>query len=149
MNISNLALGAMLIALPLLSTGCKKPDKSAVAGTGGSTSVTLYPQHHSIAKNLTVCTVYVKYNTQTAPSDRVYDDSAVGFTAGGMIAVTFSGLQNGNYYFFGYGTDTTITPITTPIVGGEAFTISQQGQSLTSPLAISEDYSDPSRPTVK
>jgi len=149
MNISKFTLIAIVIALPLLSMGCKKKSNPSVAGKGGSTSVTLYPQHHSIAKNLTVCTVYVKYNTQTAPSDRVYDDSAVGFTAGGMIAVTFSGLENGNYYFFGYGTDTTITPVTTPIVGGEAFTISQQGQSLTSPLAISEDYSDPTRPTVK
>ena len=122
------------IFLTVFSCTKKKAD-TATAGKGGNASITLYPQHHGVAKNLRDMKLYIKYNAVSPPSNGVYDDS-VSCTRSDTFSVgTFTGLKDGPYYLFGYGYDTSIFE---NVRGGFPDTILQQS-SQTRDIAVSED----------
>ena len=100
-----------------------KPDKGVTPGKGGSATVNVYLQHHTIAKRLVNCKVYIRYNTLDAPTSGVYDDSMVCINHDSLVSCSFTGLQNGNYYFYGKGYDTSISQA---VKGGLPYTISSQ-----------------------
>jgi hypothetical protein len=94
---------AITIAATLLA-GCERDEEgpaTPAAGKGGNATVNVTPQHHG--KDITQCTVYIKYGAQDKPS--TYDDSVVCTMVGGKPVATFSTLHKGNYYFYGRGYD--------------------------------------------
>lgn len=112
--------------------GCTHETVS-IGGKGGAATVVVYPQHHHEAKNLTDFKVYIKYNTLDAPVDNVYDDSALCTNHDDLVSCAFSGLKNGNYYFYGYGYDSTVPG---NVKGGLPYTITQQAsQNLDLPVS--------------
>lgn len=123
------------IGVPLLllaASGCTHETES-VGGTGGSATVLVYPQHHNVAKNLTDFKVYVKYNTLDAPANNIYDDSVACTNHDSLVSAAFSGLKNGEYYFYAYGYDSTVPG---NVKGGTPYTItSQNSQSLNIPVS--------------
>src|SRR6185312_348173 len=88
--------------------GCNHDDGPTVGGKGGSASITVYPQHHTVAKNIINFKAYVKYNSLNAPANGVYDDSIACSNHDELVSGVFSNLTKGSYYFFGRGTDTSI-----------------------------------------
>jgi hypothetical protein len=124
-----------LSAMVLMGASCHKTS-SPVAGKGGSTTLKVSPQHHGRSMNFTAMTVYIKYNTQDAPSNGVYDDSVHCTNADTVWTATFPQLQNGNYYLYGYGYDTSVNE---NVKGGSPYAISMQNTSLTFLLPVSED----------
>ena len=119
-------------AIALLSA-CKTKEKD-VPGKGGNATLNVYPQHHEIAKRLVNFKVYIKYNTSDAPTSGVYDDSMACTNHDSLVSCSFSGLKNGNYYFYGYGYDTSINQ---NVHGGIPYTVTVQGiQSFN--LSVSE-----------
>jgi len=124
----------LAVSASMFSCTKKKAD-TTVAGKGGSASLMIYPQHHTVAKNLRNMKVFVKYNTSEPPSNGVYDDSATCTITDSISMGQFSGLTNGNYYLFGSGYDTSIFQ---NVKGGIPYTITQQAaQNVT--LPVSED----------
>ena len=117
--------GLIFIAFLFVGGSCK-PDSNDGPGKGGSASVSIYPQHHTVAKRLVGCKVYVKYNTLDAPTSGVYDDSLDCTNHDSLVSCTFTGLRNGNYYFYGKGRDTSISP--QAVKGGLPYTITTQSQ---------------------
>ncbi|NDC40506.1 MAG: hypothetical protein EBZ77_02995 [Chitinophagia bacterium] len=117
----------------LLAAGCRTKDR-ALAGKGGQASLVVTPQHHLVTKNLVQMKVYIRYNSLEAPSGNVYDDSANCTTSGGVSTATFTGLNNGDYYIFGQGYDTSVKQ---PVRGGMPFSISVQ-TTQTASLPVSE-----------
>jgi hypothetical protein len=99
----------------------------------------VYPQHHGFGAPLdSTVVVYVKYNALDAPANGVYDDSVVCKLASALNPVpvcSFSGLNNGNYYFFARGYDHDILQ---KVKGGIPFTITSQ-QSLTLLMPLGEE----------
>lgn len=125
-----------IILLLLLAVASCKPDKQPVdAGKGGSATVTLYPQHHLVAKNIINAKLYVRYNTLDAPSSGLYDDSVQCTNHDQLVSGVFSGLKNGNYYFYATGYDTSVKQY---LKGGIPYTITQQTDQ-SSALPVSED----------
>jgi hypothetical protein len=111
----------------LLFASCRTKDK-IVPGKGGSAAVTAYPQHHLVAKNIINGKVYIRYNTLDAPADGIYSDSINCVNHDSLLSGTFTGLQNGNYYFYATGYDTSISQ---KVKGGTPYTItSQAAQNL-------------------
>ena len=114
----------LIIALILAAGSCKKAADTTVAdaGKGGSATLTVTPEHHG--EFVDTCTVYIKYNTQDAPANGLYDDSAVCTLVNATPVATFSGLKNGNYYLLAMGYHSLYTP---PYVkGGIKYTIAAQ-----------------------
>ena len=128
-----LKLSTFVIVILLTAFSCHKDD--AGAGKGGSADLSFNLKHHGVAHNLINCKVYVKYNAQDAPANGVYDDSVTTTDADTMQVATFTGLKNGNYYFYGTGCDTSIFQ---HAIGGLPYIISSQ-TSITDNLAISEN----------
>lgn len=124
-------IAALLGIMTLVA--CNHKDAPIVSGKGGNAIVNVYPAHHENAKNLISFKVYVKYNTSDAPANGKYDDSLDCVNADSMVSCTFSGLKNGNYYFYGYGYDTSIQQ---NVKGGTPYTIKQQNtQTLHLPVS--------------
>ncbi len=123
----------ILAATILLSiTSCRTTPKDT-AGKGGSASIIVYPQHHQIAKRLINGKVYVRYNTLDVPTSGVYDDSMICSNHDSLISCTFTGLKNGNYYFYATGYDTSISQA---VKGGSPYTITAQTtQSFNLPVS--------------
>lgn len=122
-----------LLAAVLFTTSCNHKDKTEIGGPGGNATVNVYPQHHQVAKNLIAFKVYVKYNTSDAPSNGVYDDSLNCISVDSVVSCKFTGLKNGNYYFYGYGYDTSISQ---NVKGGAPYTITtQQTQNFNLPVS--------------
>ena len=122
----------LLAALVLFS--CRTKDKIQ-AGKGGSAIINLYPEHHGIAKNLVNFKVYVKYGTNDAPASGIaYDDSVACSNHDMLISGTFAGLQNGDYYFYATGYDTSVKQ---DLHGGAPYTITEQN-SQNVVLSVSE-----------
>lgn len=126
-----LKLSTFVIVIILSAFSCQKTDTSA--GKGGSANVTLYLKHHGVARNLTNCKVYVKYNTMDAPANGVYDDSATASSADTMQTAVFTGLKNGNYYFYGKGCDTSL--FEQVVTGLPVVVASQSNQSDVLPVS--------------
>jgi hypothetical protein len=125
----------ILAIISLGAYGCKHDDGVAIGGKGGNASITVYPQHHDVAKNIINFKAYIKYNTLNAPANDAYDDSIVCTNHDNLVSGTFSNLTNGNYYLFGRGTDTSIAE---EVKGGISYTIKQQ-KAQDVELPVSED----------
>lgn len=123
------------ISMFMFATSCKHDENAVIGGKGGNAGVIVYPHHHHVATHLINFTVYVKYNTSDAPANGVYDDSLTCTNHDSLVSATFTGLKNGNYYFFGKGYDTSIAQ---DVKGGAPYTVAvQQTQSME--LAVTED----------
>lgn len=123
------------LILCVIAASCK-PDKDPTgAGKGGNAAVALYPQHHEVAKNIINAKLYVRYNTLDAPANGVYDDSVACSNQDSLVTGTFTGLKNGNYYFYATGYDTSVKQ---RVKGGMPYAISEQ-KNLSSRIAVSED----------
>lgn len=110
----------MLLAIVLGSAGCTRQDK---AGKGGNAVLKITPKHHSL--DITDCTVYIKYNTSTPPSETTagYDEQMTVVMEDGKPVATFSGLKNGKYYIYGYGFDADISK---DVKGGIPYEVTTQ-----------------------
>jgi hypothetical protein len=132
-----LKLSILTSALIFSVMGCS-PDNPApiVAGKGGNATITFSLTHHGVGRNIIHSKVYVKYNAQDLPTTS-YDDSAIGLedASDTIQLAVFTGLKNGNYYFYGTGCDTSLYQ---QVVGGLPFTITVQGPQ-TYNLPISEN----------
>jgi len=128
-------LFVLLSAVTVTLAACTHDPGVILGGKGGSATVNVYPQHHGLANDLDSCTVYVKYNSLDAPANGIYDDSVTCITANSLVSGTFTGLKNGNYYFYGRGYDYSISD---HVKGGLPYTITQQ-QSQNFNLPVSED----------
>lgn len=126
----------MLSALSFAA--CKSKDDPApasIGGKGGKATLNVTPRHHG--KQIDSCTIYIKYNATDAPSNGYYDDSLRCTPVGGIPVASFTGLKKGNYYLYGYGWDSSLTP-PQHVQGGYAYPIqTEEVQSID--LAISED----------
>jgi hypothetical protein len=122
-----------LFALAALSICSCKHDATDVAGKGGNATVVLYPQHHGVAFHLITGKLYVKYNTSNAPSNGIYDDSVACVNHDSLISGAFTGLKNGNYYFYTTAYDTSIAQ---NVKGAMPYTITQQvSQNVNLPVS--------------
>ena len=124
-------------ALILMLYSCSPDNSAPIAGKGGNATLTLNLKHHGVGHNLINSKVYVKYNAQDVPSNRLYDDSltAIEDASDTLQIAVFSGLKNGNYYFYGTGYDTSIFK---PVYGGIPFKITLQSTQAYD-LPVSED----------
>jgi hypothetical protein len=123
----------LLSALIVCIIGCKHEDHVSIGGKGGGATVNVYPQHHTVASKLINFKVYVKYNTQDAPTNGVYDDSLACINSNNLVSCSFTGLNNGLYYFYSSGYDTSIAQ---NVKGGIPYTITaQKEQNLNLPVS--------------
>jgi hypothetical protein len=108
----------------LFAAGCKKTTSDNVTGggKGGNATLIITPQHGGVF--IDSCTVYIKYGTDNAPANGLYDDSAVCAVADTTPIAAFTNLTNGMYYLFGKGYHTTYSP--PYLKGGLSITISRQ-----------------------
>lgn len=127
-------LSVLFFGLLVTFFSCTK-NKDDAPGKGGNASLVIYPQHHTVEKNLRNMKVYIKYGAQEPPSNGVYDDSVACTRDDTSSVGTFSGLKNGNYYLYGYGYDTSVFK---NVKGGIPYTITSQA-SQTVLLPVSED----------
>ncbi len=84
-------------------------------------------------------TVWVKFNTQNSPGAGVsgYDKFYVGEE--GKDHVRISGLQCGDYYFYGAAQDTTLDTIQSPhVVGGIPFSTEKTSGEVSLDIPVSE-----------
>lgn len=124
----------LFLLIAIMAASCTH-DKSDVAGAGGSATVKVFPQHHGRTAILDSMKVLVKYNSQDAPANGVYDDSITCTRQDTVVFGSFPGLKNGKYYFYGKGYDTSIHG---RVKGGIPYTITlQQAQEFN--LPVSED----------
>ncbi len=120
------------VAISALFFACKTKDKD-VAGKGGSATITVFPQHHEVAKNLTAFKAYIKYGTKDAPTSGVYDDSVLLANHDSLVSGSFPGLNNGDYYLYAAGYDTSIK---SDVHGGVPYSITlQTPQSVSVPVS--------------
>lgn len=124
----------MIFCMSLMAiAGCKHDDQTSIGGKGGSATLKVYPQHHQVSEDLIDMKVYVKYNTQDAPANGLYDDSATCTYSAGKVEAVFSGLKNGDYYFYSHGYDTVYQQ---PVRGGTPYKLSkQETQDMTVPVS--------------
>lgn len=103
---------------------CKKSGNNTPSGggPGGNTTLLVMPQHGGVL--IDSCTVFIKYGTDNAPTDGVYDDSAVVALNDTIPIAAFHNLTNGVYYLFGRGYHSTYSP--PYLKGGRNVTISNQ-----------------------
>lgn len=95
------------IFLFLLSVlGCKKKEETCVAGTGGSISFAIFPQHHGAT--IYGATAYLKFNTQSSPGALSnFDMNVVGEAHESHIHA--QNMKCGDYYIYCVGYDSTIS----------------------------------------
>lgn len=124
----------------LTAVACGKDDDNPVvvnpvAGKGGNVQLRVNTFHHS--RRIDSITVFIKYNTQDAPGNGIYDDSARVVKSAADTVAVFSGLKAGKYYFYGNGWDPIINQ---GVHGGLPYTITD---TLVTPkvftLPVSED----------
>jgi len=109
MKLSVLKQSILLLALVTSAVACRKNDDgNNAAGKGGNANIVATLAHHAITKNIVNGKVYIKYNTQNAPGNGIYDDSAVCTILNTVSTATFDSLKPGNYYLLGTGYDTSI-----------------------------------------
>ncbi len=126
----------VILVVAAFATGCTHDPFQPIAGKGGNATLVVYPAHHGKASELDSMKVYVKYNTQDAPSNGVYDDSMACTFINAQYLCTFTGLKNGNYYIYGKGYD---YEYATGVQGGLPHKITAQ-QSQNFYLPVSEKH---------
>ena len=89
--------------LLIVSAACRKPGNSSISGggKGGNAVLTVTPEHHG--QVVDSCMIYIKYGTNDAPADGIYDDSARCILSDTTPVATFSNLSVGLYYLYGVG----------------------------------------------
>lgn len=97
----------------LMGAGCKKSNSAnkngaLSGGKGGSASLTVTPEHHE--QFVDSCIVYIKYATNDAPTDGVYDDSVACVKIDTTPVAIFTNLQAGSYYLLAEGYHAGYTP---------------------------------------
>jgi hypothetical protein len=110
------------------------------AGTGGNATVVakVYNTDNGSAP-VNGATIYIKYGQSTPPSanNTGYDDHKV--AAANSNSVTFTGLQQGTYYFYAEGNaGTTTSP--QPVSGGGPFSLTHANRNGTSTATIGVAY---------
>ena len=106
-----------------LIAGCKKSGSSVSGGgLGGSAVLLITPEHHG--QFVDSCIVYIKYGTNDAPANGIYDDSTSCILEDTTPVAIFHNLTIGLYYVYGIGYHSTYTP--PYIKGGVPVTISAE-----------------------
>ena len=103
---TKLVISGFMIAA--IAIGCRKNEYNAPAaepqaGKGGKAKLTVSAKRYE--KQTDSCTVYLQYNTLTAPKDGKYDDTANVKNVNGRFQVTFDSLKQGKYFIFCKGRD--------------------------------------------
>lgn len=81
---------------------CSKPDNAVSGGgKGGKAVLMITPEHHG--GYVDTCTIYIKYGTNDAPANGIYDDSTQCVMKDTIPVATFSGLKAGLYYLYAVG----------------------------------------------
>jgi len=124
-------------AMLIISASCVKKSNPPVAGIGGTATLVLHAQHHSLAWPIDTLVLYIKYNATEAPTNLKYDDSTTCVCADSIVTCTFTNLKNGNYYVANdHGYDSSrFTPLLT---GAVNVTITQQNATTTTNIPVSE-----------
>jgi hypothetical protein len=122
----------LFLTATLMTTGCTRSDNSGGAGKGGSATLSIIAQHHTVTKNITTCKMYIKYNAQDVPA--YYDDSIQCNVSDSEAVGIFSGLKTGNYYIYGFGYDSSVKQ---NVKGGMPYTISAETNQTVN-LAVTE-----------
>lgn len=94
------------ISVLFLSSCCKE-------GTGGKSTLIVYPQHHSKSIPNTVSypdTIFIKFNAKEYPGGRAKDYDTYFIGTPGDEFVKCTGLKCGDYYLFGAGNDPASIP---------------------------------------
>ena len=132
MNKSSFKIYCLLIITLFLYTSCKK-DKCR-AGSVGNLSLKVYTMHH--LKYIKGCTVKIKFDIQDFPgANGEYDLTTT--AAGTDSFVTFNSLNCGDYYIYGTGIDSSLTPIST-VKGGIPYSTTQENGTIELELPITE-----------
>ncbi|MEI8280030.1 MAG: hypothetical protein WCG87_09720 [Bacteroidota bacterium] len=86
----------------LMVVSCSKPSNTASSGgKGGKAVLSIIPEHHG--GYVDTCMVYIKYGTNDAPANGIYDDSTKCVMNDTIPVAIFSGLKVGSYYLFAVG----------------------------------------------
>ncbi len=120
-----------LVLIVFLSFGCRKKNS---AGLGGDNELQITAKHHTVV--LDSMTVYLKFNTQDAPtalSD--YDIQAEVKDYNGEKIAVFTGLKEGEYYMYGYGWDPFLPD---NVEGGLPIEISNESTPIEYDLQVTE-----------
>jgi hypothetical protein len=120
----------LFVVLISLLFGCEKKEN---AGFGGNANITLYAKHHGAS--IDSVTFYVKFNSNDAPSDGMYDvtKSSTIYFPGNSFA-TIPGLKKGDYYFYAVGWDPSVNAT---VKGGLPYTIKEES-NLNIILSVTE-----------
>ncbi len=135
MNLLAIILAAT--AVSLLSS-CKKDDKCE-AGSGGSVTLILEPEHHGepiYSQPAYRDSAFIKFDVEEFPGDdpTKYDIIVVGQS--GSKQVTVSGLKCGKYYLFMTGFDTSIVE---RVKGGIPYEFDEEEGVKTVKVPVTED----------
>ncbi len=132
----SLALGAVLFA------GCRKDDEpqkpQQTGGKGGSVALRISVLHHT--KPVDSGIVYIKYNSDKAPANGQWDDTAHIQKLGTAPAqAIFTGLKPGSYYLVGSGLEATNIPeYYQKLEGGLPYVIADTGTVKNVTLFVTE-----------
>ena len=96
-------ISVIFILGSVMFAACKpEPINITGGGKGGASVIVATAEHANIF--IDTFTVYIKYGTSDAPSNGVYDDSAISIVSTeGNSAAAFDGLTIGNYYLLAVG----------------------------------------------
>lgn len=82
------------------------PKPPLTGGTGGNSSITLFPKHHERA--IPGVRIWIKYAANEKPSDTSKFDTVIQ-CAPTALSGKFSLLKKGSYYIYGIGYDSSIS----------------------------------------
>ena len=113
--------------LLIVSAACRKPGNSSISGggKGGNAVLTVTPEHHG--QVVDSCMIYIKYGTNDAPANGIYDDSAICTLRDTTPVAAFRGLTIGQYYLYGVGIHFPYVPAN--VKGGIPCTITNASDS--------------------
>ena len=124
------------LIIPLFVGGCKKKD-DCTAGMGGKLTIVAKTVHHT--KPIPGCTFYVKYCAKDFPGennlssfDKTYKIS------NDSTEIAISNLQNGEYYLYATGIDSSLDPTNNIVKGGIPFNTEQKEGTIKITVPITE-----------
>jgi len=117
----------LIFFVPLfIAASCHKSGTTITGGgKGGNAILLVTPEHHN--GFVDTCTIYIKYGTNDAPANGVYDDSAICTLRDTTPVAAFRGLTTGQYYLYGVGIHFPYVPAN--VKGGIPCTISNPNDS--------------------
>ncbi len=121
---------AFLLVTVLAFCSCTK------AGLGGEASITAFPKHHE--QPIPGCYVYIKYDAKEFPGTdiSIYDDFQIAEEEPGQDPhVHFGELENGEYYLYGVGFDSSINA---EVTGGIPIEIKEERSETDIVLPVTE-----------